>query len=700
MRALRYFMVGAAALLGVGAIAQRTMTPPNPLGPNPTAPRAVVPAPKTSGGAELDAQDVNAWLDGYLPYALSSGDIAGAVVVVVKGGQVLTQRGYGLADVASRKPVDPERTLFRPGSVSKLFTWTAVMQQVEAGKLDLDADVNKYIDFNIPAKDGKPVTLRQLMTHTAGFEEQVKSIIGFDRAKVPAYDVLLKRWVPERIYPAGEMPAYSNYGASLAGYIVERVTGMPFDTYADRYVFAPIGMTNTSFRQPLPQRMQAMMATGYSRASGEPIKFEYVGPAPAGSASSTGADMAKFMIAHLNQGQGLMRPETARLMHTTAHTVLPPLNRMLLGFYEMNINGHRALGHGGDTIAFHSDLMIMPDDNVGVFISMNSSGKEGASGHIRAQLMERFADRYFPAPMDKRRVPEETAKEHARMMAGNYINSRGSQSNFLALVGLLGQAKIGPDAKGRLVAPVFPGPSGQPRQWVEVEPFVWMDVNGHEKLAAEVKDGQVTRFSQDTFSPFMIFYRAPWYKSSAILMPLLGFTFLVLLLTVLLWPVRALVARHYRKRLALVGAGAPASAPLAGEPGDSAPEQKSQVSHNPFHLAFPALTGEAKRAYLLSRLAALAILAVLLGWFVGVTMMLSNLDKQSSGTDIFQRILQLLGWIAFVGGFAALAWNVRVAWKSGRRWPAKVWSIALLLAAAIALWIAIAFNLLSFGVNY
>ena len=96
----------------------------------------------------------------------------------------------------------------------------------------------------------------------------------------------------------------------------------------------------------------------------------------------------------------------------------------------------------------------------------------------------------------------------------------------------------------------------------------------------------------------------------------------------------------------------------------------------------------------------MAILAVLLGWFVGVAMMLSNLDNLSSSTDIFLRILQLLGWIAFVGGFAALAWNVRVAWKSGRRWPAKVWSIALLLAAAIALWIAIAFHLLSFGVNY
>jgi CubicO group peptidase (beta-lactamase class C family) len=581
---------------------------------------------------------------------------------VVKDGQVLTQRGYGLADVASRKPVDPDRTLFRPGSVSKLFTWTAVMQQVEAGRLDLDADVNRYLDYTIPARDGKPVTLRNLMTHTAGFEEQVKSIIGFDRAKVPTYDVLLKRWVPKRIYPAGTMPAYSNYGAALAGYLVERVSGEPFDDYVERHIFAPLGMTNSSFRQPLPKRLQPMMATGYARASGEPLKFEYVGPSPAGSASATGADMARFMIAHLNQGQGLMRPETAKLMHTSALTIIPGVNRMLLGFYEMNLNGHRALGHGGDTVAFHSDLMLMPDDHVGVFISMNSRGKEGASNHVRAALMEQFADRYFPGPAETRRVPDAVAADHARMMAGTYVSSRGSQSNFLALVGMLGQAKISGDGKGRLVAPVWPNAAGQPRHWVEIAPFVWQDVAGHEKLAAEVKDGKVTRFSEDSFSPFMMFYRAPWYQSSALLTPLLGFAFLVLLLTVLLWPVRALVRRHYGQKL--------------------------------------ALEGVQKRAHWLSRIAALLILLVLAGWLVGVTLMLSNLDNLSSDTDIFLRLLQLLGWFGFVGGFLVLAWNVWVTWRGGRRWPAKVWSVALLLAAAIALWVAIAFSLLSFGVNY
>jgi hypothetical protein len=357
-----------------------------------------------------------------------------------------------------------------------------------------------------------------------------------------------------------------------------------------------------------------------------------------------------------------MRPETAKLMHTSALTIIPGLHRMLLGFYEMDVNGHRAMGHGGDTVAFHSDLMLMPDDHVGVFISMNSRGKGGASNFVRAELMERFADRYFPAPAETKRVPDAEAKKHAQMMAGTYISSRGAFSNFISLVGMLGQAKVGVDGKGRLVAPVWPSPSGEPRRWVEISPFVWQDVNGHEKLAAEVKDGRVTRFSEDAFSPFMIFYRAPWYQNSALLLPLLGLSVLILALTILLWPVRWLVRRHYGSKL--------------------------------------ALEGVQKRAHLLSRLAAAAILLALVGWFAGVTIMLSNLANLSGGADAFLYALQLFGWVAFVGGFAVLAWNVWVTWRSGRRWPAKTWSIALLFAALVALWIAIAFKLLVLGVNY
>ena len=148
----------------------------------------------------LNKTDLDVWLDGFLPYALQTGDIPGAVVVVVKDGRVLTARGFGFANVDNRTPIDPERTLFRPGSVSKLVTWTAVMQLVEQKKLDLDRDVNTYLDFNIPPRDGKPVTLRQLMTHTAGFEEATKDIIFYDAAHLQSLGALLKTWVPERIY--------------------------------------------------------------------------------------------------------------------------------------------------------------------------------------------------------------------------------------------------------------------------------------------------------------------------------------------------------------------------------------------------------------------------------------------------------------------------------------------------------------------
>ena len=272
----------------------------------------------------LTTDDANAWLDGYLPYALKVGDIAGAVVAVVKDGQILTMRGYGFSDVAKRAPVDPRTTLFRPGSVSKLFTWTAVMQQVEQGKIDLDADVNTYLDFKIPPRDGKPITMRALMQHAAGFEEQAKDIMSTNGTAVPRFDTILKRWTPKRIYDVGTTPAYSNYGASLAGYIVQRVSGEPFDAYVERHILTPLDMTHSTFRQPLPPNLAPLMSKGYTAASKKPDEFEMVGPSPAGSLSSTAEDMAHFMIAHLANGAYhgtlILQPATAELMHNSPLT--------------------------------------------------------------------------------------------------------------------------------------------------------------------------------------------------------------------------------------------------------------------------------------------------------------------------------------------------------------------------------------------
>src|SRR6201996_2282815 len=403
--------------------------------------------------APLTAADVNAWLDGYMPYALKTGDIAGAVVVVVKDGEILTERGYGYADVAARKPVDPKLTLFRPGSVSKLVTWTAVMQQVEQGKIDLDADVNQYIDFKIPARDGKPVTMRELMQHVAGFEEQAKGIMS-DNPKALRFEALLKQWVPERVFAPGSTPAYSNYGASLAGYIVQRVSGESFDDYVEKHIFAPLDMKYSTFRQPLPANLEPMMSTCYSEASAPAKKFEIVGPAPAGSLSSPGEDMAHFMIAHLQNGEyhgnRILKAETAEMMHNSPLTLLPPLNRMELGFFETNVNGREVIAHLGDTQNFHTSLHLFLKEGVGFYVSFNSPGKAGAVGGLRGALFEDFADRYFPAEENNGTVDAKTAAAHAALLTGRWVNSRGSQSSFISALGLVGQTKVGVDAKGRL----------------------------------------------------------------------------------------------------------------------------------------------------------------------------------------------------------------------------------------------------------
>src|SRR6202789_2988883 len=304
-KAMRILTFLATALLTLGtlsataqktATAQRSVpapslapatTPPAAV-PSATAPPAAAPTGATAA-VPLTADDLNAWLDGYVPYALHTGDIAGAVVAVVKDGQIVTERGYGYSDVAKRTPVDPKLTLFRPGSVSKLFTWTAVMQLVEQGKIDLDADVNQYLDFKIPPYQGKPITMRNLMTHTPGFEDAFKGGIRFS-GQVPPLGDVLKRMLPERVFAPGTTPAYSNYGAGLASYIVQRVSGIPFEEYVEHNIFAPLDMTHSSFRQPLPAQLAPFMAQGYPKASEEAKPYELISIPAAGSLAVSGTD--------------------------------------------------------------------------------------------------------------------------------------------------------------------------------------------------------------------------------------------------------------------------------------------------------------------------------------------------------------------------------------------------------------------------
>jgi CubicO group peptidase (beta-lactamase class C family) len=626
--------------------------------PLPDQPAAV---PVPLGAHELTAADAEAWLDGLFPYGLKKNNLAGAVVVVVKDGRILVAKGYGYADVAAKKPVAPASTLFRPGSISKTFTWTAVMQLVEQGKLDLDQDVDKYLDFSIPPRDGKPITLRELMTHTPGFEETAKNLFAADPASLMSNEAWLKEWIPERIYPPGEVPAYSNYGAALAGYIVQRVSGQPFDVYIEQHIFQPLGMQHATFRQPLPQPLKADMARSYAQASAPPRPFELIPAAPAGGMSVSGEDMARFMIAHLQDGRygdaQILRPETAKQMHDFTRYAVPGLLPIALGFYHMDRNGQDILGHGGDTELFHSELMLFMRQGVGVFVSIDGAG----DGGLRRQLLDGFADRYFPAPPEMPQPTLASARRDGALLVGRYLGSRVSVSNFLSMSNLLSQSTISMDKDGTLVTPGFTDLAGQPRRWREVAPLVWRDVDSGSHLGAVMQNGKLRWLSIDEASPVMVFMPVPGWQSAAWNLPLLAGALLVFLLTALLWPVAALVRR---------------------------------ACHKPF-----ALQGMARRWYRLSRVVAIAHLLFFGGWAWVVGRMSANIANMGNGFDGMLRLIQLVGVLAILGTVAVLA-NARCAWREPGGWWRKSNSTALVLACLATLWFVFSLHLLDVHLNY
>ena len=656
-----------SALVLSGTAAAQVPPAVAPVDPTPAAKEAAeAPAP-TPVSPQLTREDLEAWLDGFIPFALGRGNIAGGIVVVVKDGQVLLQKGFGYADVEKKLPVDPERTLFRPGSISKLFTWTAVMQLVEQGKIDLDADINQYLDFKIPpGPDGEPITMRNLMTHTAGFEEQVKELISEDESRIATIEATLKRWVPERIFKAGTTPAYSNYGTALAGHIVERVSGLAFDDYLDQNIFRPLGMEHSSFRQPLPKALKAGMAQGYPNATEKPQGYELINLSPAGSLASTGADMARFMIAHLQNGAfgeaRILGDETARKMHGTPLTIIPNVNRMLLGFYETDTNGRRIISHGGDTQYFHSDLHLFVNDGVGYFISFNSAGKEGAVGPLREAFYRNFADRYFPGPAHEGTVDEATAKEHAAQIAGSYISSRRAESTFLSILNVLQPTKVVVNEDGTISVVGLNDLNGEPTKWREISLYVWRKANGTGRLAAEVQDGRVVRFAPEWISPFMYMERSSGAKGVGWLMPATVIALAALTLTVVFWPVAALVRRRYRKPL-----------PYSGR--------------------------EAK-AYRWVRIGALLSLAAIGGWIGTILLMFSKLELLTAGMDWLVLTLHVLGTIAVFAGLALALWHLSVVWQAPRRWLGKIWAVVLVFSTAICVWIAVAYHLVGISTNY
>ncbi len=610
----------------------------------------------------LDAADLHAWLDGLLPYAMKQGDIAGGVIAVVKDGQVLFQQGYGYADVDQRVPMDPVKTLIRPGSTSKLFTWTAVMQLVEQGKIDLDRNVDDYLDFKVSPPSVPPITLRDLMNHKAGFEEGLKDILAIDPKGLPSTEQYLKEHRRPMLFAPGEVPAYSNYGCALAGYIVQRVSGEPFERYIEHHILLPLGMQHSTFDQPLPERFNDAMSKGYDTASSAPKPYELIITRPAGSLSATAADMTSFMLAHLQQGRfgdyRMLRPETAQLMQRPSESALPGFSAMAHGFFYATRNGHTVIGHGGDSVVFHTELDLLPDEGVGIFYTFNSRGRDNAVYGLRKALFDQFMDRYFPGvstPADP--TPPASAAADAQRIAGRYQESRRVEHGFLSAFYLLQQTLIRAKADGTITAPnvLEPGEAA----FAEVTPDLWREVGGTRELALRTVDGVKTVI--DSEDPISVLQAVPPLRAAPVNLTILLGALSVLTLTVVLWPLSAIVRRRY--------------GPVATSP-------------------------ELRRLRLWIVAAVILTVLYVIAWIVLLAPVLSvSLWVYSSRLDPVVRALQIWG-LLLIAAVAVAVWSL---WRLSRLQSTRIaWVRNALLAAALLgiVWFAFMGRLLSFDLNY
>jgi CubicO group peptidase (beta-lactamase class C family) len=495
----------------------------------------------------LNKDDLEAFFDGIVPLQLERSDVAGASVLVMKDGETLLLKGYGYSDLKTKQPVDPSSTIFRLASISKLFTWISAMQLVEQGKLDLDVDVQRYLDFPIKANNGiaAPITLRNLMTHTAGFEETIRNIGVTDNKHYLGLREFLIENQPRRLFEPGKVPAYSNYGVGLGSYIVQRVSGEPFERYVADHIFSPLGMTHSTFLQPPSQDLEKHVSHGYpSSTRHDPLAFNIFSPVGAGGLSSSAADMGRFGQALLNggelDGQRILKRESLQAMWSPqfrASEALPPMG---LGFIQNWRNDLKWIGHEGDLVEFHSLFYLEPRNKLLLFISYNSAG---AAGRDRDELLNGFSDRYFPPtqPQTFISLPRAEMEE----IEGDYQPTRRADSTQLKLLLLFAQFHAALDKDGVLQVNEAKDLRGHATRLRPIGKDLWQEVDEqHKFFTIRSADGRIVRVA--AYFPGVQLERVPWYERDHLIFALLGISFAIVSAVLIALMLR--LARRYLLR--------------------------------------------------------------------------------------------------------------------------------------------------------
>jgi CubicO group peptidase (beta-lactamase class C family) len=624
--------------------------------------RSVLAAPLLG---PTDSAEMEAFLDVLMAKDMEEHNIPGAAVSVVKDGKLFFAKGYGYADLENKIPVDAEQTIFPTGSAGKPFTWTAVMQLAEQGKLDLDADVNTYLDFPIPDTYPAPITLKHLMTHTAGFEDRSFENFTWDADGLMPVGEWLASHIPARVRPPGEVAAYSNYGGELAGYIVARVSGQPYEQYIQEHIFDPLGMAGSTARYPVPPELVARVSLGYWDIDGIPqavpsIPDDYMAQTamvPAGGHVSSVTDMARFMIAHLqggfygdaSTGIRILEEATVRQMQRTLYTPDPHILGTAYGFFDFSDNGQRTIGHTGGTLGFTTMLLLLPDQNLGVYVVYNHNN----SGELTTQhfgFQRAFFDHYYPAPEFESIQPPADFKERASRFAGAYKNARSAYTTFEKFGNLMSSPiEITDPGDGMLFLVI----SGIEVRLVEVEPLYFRQVDGPFGVVFREDDrGRITHMFTDV-SPQEDYEKLNWYETASFNMALLLGCLLVFLSMIPIALIRTIRNRR--------------------------------------------LSGDKKTASRDARIANWTIVGISilnLLFVVGVARMFFNLGFPMFGVSLIDKVTLGLGVLSALLTVGALIYSVQ-AWKKGYWGVAfRIYYTLVTVAAVAFVWFLNQWNLL------
>jgi CubicO group peptidase (beta-lactamase class C family) len=520
-------------------------------------------------GQALNPAELEAFVDGWMADAMAREHVAGASVAVVQNGQVILKKGYGFADLSPRRPVDPDRSLFRIGSISKTFTWILLMKEVEAGRVRLDRPVNLYLPekVRLPGKSSR-VTVANLMDHTVGFEDRaLGQLFENDPRRVRPLDLYLRQERPGRVRAPGRISSYSNYGAALAGAAATFGSGKSFERKAEEEIFVPLGMRHTTFREPrderrglpaaMPAELRGDVTQGYGwRGAGfMPDDYEYIGQiAPAGAASSTAGDMSRYMLMLLGNGSWngvtVFGPKTAQAFRSPLRKMPTGINGWAHGFMTMDLPGeHKGYGHLGATIAFMSNMTLVPDLGLGVFVTTNTeTGRE-----VAGPLPEVIVRHFYAPPVTFPRAGTRELVDAADTFNGYYLTTRRAHGGLEGFVSLMiGGADVAVTNGGRLVI----SRGGESKAFVPEGPVAegrFIAAQDEERVAFHVRDGRATSFQPWSNTETLI--RAPITErptTLAVMAALTGLAALTTLIGLALRNRRELRQNQIQSRAALV----------------------------------------------------------------------------------------------------------------------------------------------------